>query len=97
LIRQKLSDPPESRCKSNAGIKATQGFARGGLKVTALGLGYAAIGGLYRDAPIGDANAALQTAWDRGIRYFDMAPIYGLGRALHILGNFLREAADPAN
>jgi D-threo-aldose 1-dehydrogenase len=72
-------------------------ITRGGLEVTALGLGCAAFGGLYRDAPLADAQAALQAAWDRGIRYFDAAPMYGLGRAEHILGNFLREAASPAS
>lgn len=70
---------------------------RGGLEVTALGLGCAAFGGLYREAPARDARAALLAAWDRGIRYFDVAPMYGLGRAEHILGDFLRETADPAD
>lgn len=70
---------------------------RGGLEVTALGLGCAAFGGLYRDAPLADAQAALQAAWDRGIRYFDAAPMYGLGRAEHILGDFLRETTRPAS
>ena len=69
---------------------------RNGLEVTALGLGCAAFGGLYRDAPVADARAALQAAWDRGIRYFDAAPMYGLGRAEHILGDFLREGAGDA-
>lgn len=72
-------------------------ITRGGLEVTALGLGCAAFGGLYRDAPLADARAALQAAWDRGIRYFDAAPMYGLGRAEHILGDFLRDAASPAS
>ncbi len=72
-------------------------ITRGGLEVTALGLGCAAFGGLYRDAPLADAKAALQTAWDRGSRYFDAAPMYGLGRAEHILGDFLREVASPAS
>ena len=70
---------------------------RSGLEVTALGLGCAAFGGLYRDAPVADAQAALKAAWDRGIRYFDAAPMYGLGRAEHILGDFLREGAEPAS
>ena len=70
---------------------------RGGLEVTALGLGCAAFGGLYRAAPLADAHAALQAAWDRGIRYFDTAPMYGLGRAEHILGDFLRGAATRAS
>ncbi|MCU0906517.1 MAG: aldo/keto reductase [Rhodobacteraceae bacterium] len=69
---------------------------RGGLTVTALGLGCAAFGGLYRDAALADAQATLRAAWDRGIRYFDTAPMYGLGRSEHILGDFLREVANPA-
>jgi D-threo-aldose 1-dehydrogenase len=72
-------------------------ITRGGLEVSALGIGCAAFGGLYRDAPLADAKAALQAAWDRGIRYFDVAPMYGLGRAEHILGDFLRDAASPSS
>jgi D-threo-aldose 1-dehydrogenase len=76
-------------------VSTRRKVTRSGLEVTALGLGCAAFGGLYRDAPAADARAALQAAWDRGIRYFDVAPMYGLGRAEHLLGNFLREAAMP--
>lgn len=65
-----------------------------GLSFTALGLGTAAFGGLYRAAASADARAAVHMAWDRGIRYFDTAPMYGLGRAEHILGDLLRDA-DP--
>lgn len=75
-------------------ISTRRKVTRGGLEVTALGLGCAAFGGLYRDAPLADARAALDAAWQRGIRYFDAAPMYGLGRAEHILGDFLRERAD---
>lgn len=77
-------------------VSARRKITRQGLEVTALGLGCAAFGGLYRDTPIADAHATLLAAWDRGIRYFDVAPMYGLGRAEHILGDFLRETADPA-
>lgn len=65
-----------------------------GLTVTALGLGTAAFGGLYRTAASADARSALAAAWDRGIRYFDTAPMYGLGRAEHFLGDLLRDV-DP--
>ena len=78
-------------------VSMNRKITRGGLEVTALGLGCAAFGGLYRDAPLADAKATLQAAWDRGIRYFDAAPMNGLGRAEHILGDFLREAAHPAS
>ncbi len=66
---------------------------RAGLELTALGLGCAAFGGLYRPVVAGDALAALRTAWQAGIRHFDTAPMYGLGRAEHLLGHFLREEA----
>ncbi|WP_306025153.1 aldo/keto reductase [Oceaniradius stylonematis] len=64
---------------------------RAGLELTALGLGCAAFGGLYRSITASDALAALRTAWQAGIRHFDTAPMYGLGRAEHLLGHFLRE------
>jgi D-threo-aldose 1-dehydrogenase len=54
---------------------------RTGLHVTRLGLGLAPIGGLYR--PVGDdqARATVERAWQLGIRYFDVAPLYGNGLA----------------
>jgi D-threo-aldose 1-dehydrogenase len=38
-----------------------------------------------------DANAAVQHAWQRGIRYFDTAPHYGLGLSERRLGRALAE------
>jgi D-threo-aldose 1-dehydrogenase len=38
-----------------------------------------------------DAYAAIEAAWDAGVRYFDMAPWYGLGLAERRYGNFLHE------
>ena len=69
---------------------------RAGLDVTALGLGCAAFGGLYRSADASEALAALAAAWAAGIRHFDVAPMYGLGRAEHLLGHFLREEAGDS-
>lgn len=62
-----------------------------GLEVTALGMGSAAMGGLYAPVSAEASLAALEAAWAAGIRYFDTAPMYGLGRAEHLLGHFLRE------
>ncbi|PZO80253.1 MAG: pyridoxal 4-dehydrogenase [Mesorhizobium amorphae] len=62
-----------------------------GLSVSVLGMGCASLGGLYAPAPAETCQDALQAAWDAGIRYFDAAPMYGLGRAEHMLGYFLRE------
>lgn len=72
---------------------------RTGLEVTALGMGTAAMGGLYMPVSADASLEALEAAWAAGIRYFDSAPMYGLGRAEHLLGHFLREkqgAADEA-
>jgi D-threo-aldose 1-dehydrogenase len=64
---------------------------RSGLQVTALGLGTASFGGLYQPTSAAEALGALAKAWEMGIRYFDTAPMYGLGRAEHLVGQFLRE------
>lgn len=69
---------------------------RTGTQVTALGMGCASLGGLYSAIDGETCLATLQAAWDCGLRYFDAAPMYGLGRAEHLLGHFLRERAVPA-
>ncbi|KRC58395.1 aldo/keto reductase [Agromyces sp. Root81] len=58
-----------------------------------LGYGAASVGNLYREVSDEDAFAALDTAWESGIRYFDTAPHYGLGLSERRLGAFL--AAKP--
>ncbi|WP_409061124.1 aldo/keto reductase [Streptomyces sp. SYP-A7185] len=62
----------------------------GGVEVTELSFGAAALGNLY--APIGDeeAAAAIDAAWDAGIRYFDTAPHYGIGLSERRVGQALR-------
>lgn len=59
------------------------------LELTELGFGAASIGNLYRHTSEEEAAAAVQTAWDCGIRYFDVAPHYGLGLAERRLGTAL--------
>lgn len=49
--------------------------------LTQLGFGGAPLGNLYRKIEDRDAQATLDAAWDAGIRYFDTAPQYGLGRS----------------
>jgi len=49
--------------------------------LTRMGFGGAPLGNLYRKVSEEDAQAALQAAYDAGIRYFDTAPQYGLGRS----------------
>lgn len=52
----------------------------------ALGFGAAPIGNLYRAVPEAGALAAVEAAWQLGIRHFDVAPHYGLGLAEQRLG-----------
>lgn len=56
---------------------------------TALGLGCAQMGGLFRTMSLRDCEETVQAAWDAGIRYFDTAPYYGYSRSERRLGAIL--------
>ena len=60
------------------------------LTFTALGQGCAPLGNLYRPISERQAQETLAAAWRAGIRYFDVAPLYGLGLAETRLNHFLR-------
>lgn len=62
----------------------------GGIDFTELGFGTAPIGNLYRPVSEEEAHDALQAAWDTGCRFFDTAPLYGLGLSEDRVGRFLR-------
>ncbi|MEO6929592.1 MAG: aldo/keto reductase [Casimicrobiaceae bacterium] len=69
---------------------ATRPLGRRGLRVSQFGVGTAAFGAI--DAAATDASAAATFAaqFGAGLRYFDTAPLYGLGLAEHRLGACLR-------
>ncbi len=54
-------------------------LGNGGLDFTELGFGAAPLGNLYKTISEEEAHAVLEAAWAAGIRYFDTAPLYGLG------------------
>ncbi|MEM7091180.1 MAG: aldo/keto reductase [Pseudomonadota bacterium] len=62
----------------------------GGLTFTELGFGTAPLGNLYKAITDEEARATLDAAWDGGVRYFDTAPLYGLGLSETRLNPFLR-------
>jgi len=68
-----------------------RGTAPSGLRLTALGAGTSAIGGLYQAVDEHAAAATLQAAWNAGLRYFDTAPYYGYTLSEQRLGALLRE------
>ncbi|WP_077968571.1 aldo/keto reductase [Ensifer adhaerens] len=69
----------------------TRRIGRTELSVTEFSFGAAGLGGLYRECTHDAAIATLEAAWQSGMRYFDVAPYYGLGLAERRVGDFLRE------
>ncbi|MCX5537037.1 aldo/keto reductase [Streptomyces sp. NBC_00006] len=66
-------------------------LGRSGVPITELVLGTAALGHLYTPVEDDQAHAAVDTAWDVGVRAFDTAPHYGLGLAERRLGAALAD------
>ena len=60
------------------------------LYFTELGFGGAPLGNLYRPMTEKEARVMLETVWACGCRYFDTAPLYGLGLSETRLNGFLR-------
>ena len=61
------------------------------LSFTALGFGTAPLGNLYQPVSENAARETLNAAWEVGCRYFDTAPLYGLGLSETRLNGFLRQ------
>jgi len=61
-----------------------------GLKVSRLGLGASALGGVYGAVNEADAIKAVHVALDSGINFFDVAPAYGGTVSETVLGKALR-------
>jgi D-threo-aldose 1-dehydrogenase len=66
-------------------------IGRTDVRVTRLGLGLAPIGGLYAPVSKDQARATVERAWELGIRYFDVAPLYGNGLAERRAGAVLTD------
>jgi D-threo-aldose 1-dehydrogenase len=66
-------------------------LGRTGLALSEIGFGAGALGGFYGPVDHDTAIATVRTAYALGIRYFDVAPLYGHGRAELLLGHALRE------
>ena len=75
---------------------ATVELGRTGIRVTRLGLGGASIGGLYEAVDDEQAVGLIRHAWDLGVRYFDVAPLYGYGDAERRMGRALADRPRDA-
>jgi D-threo-aldose 1-dehydrogenase len=78
LSKERTMDPLEKRVLGSSG-----------LEVTRLGLGCAAIGGLYGDIPEEQATSVVHRALELGLNLFDTAPFYGSGKSETRLGRAL--------
>lgn len=66
-------------------------LGRSAVGITELSFGAAAIGNLFTEVDPAQAAAAVDAAWDEGVRSFDTAPHYGLGLSERRLGQALRD------
>jgi D-threo-aldose 1-dehydrogenase len=66
-------------------------LGRTGLSVTRLGLGCAPLGGLFEEVSDAAAAETVAAAWQRGLRLFDTAPLYGSGLSERRVGAALRD------
>lgn len=65
-------------------------LGNGGLDFTELGFGTSPLGNLFEEISEADARDTLEAAWETGIRYYDTAPLYGVGLSETRLNGFLR-------
>jgi len=63
---------------------------RHGLQLPKFGFGAAPLGNLYERLPERQVEATLERAWERGVRYYDTAPLYGYGLSELRIGRLLR-------
>lgn len=71
-------------------------FGRTGMKVSALGFGCGAVGGIMVRGDPADQERTVARALDAGVNYFDTAVLYGDGESEKNLGRILRKL-KPAN
>jgi D-threo-aldose 1-dehydrogenase len=61
------------------------------LDFTTLGFGSAPLGNFLRSFTEDECDATVRAAWDAGLRYYDTAPLYGLGLSEDRVGRILRK------
>lgn len=74
-------------------ISKTRSLGKSNLSVTPLGFGGGTIGSPF--VPTVDAFSTVRAAWDSGVRFFDTAPWYGIGRSERRLGMALGDIEAP--
>ena len=67
----------------------TRKLGRTQVELTQFGFGAAHLGELFVRVTEEDSLATLEALWKHGVRYFDTAPLYGIGLSEHRVGSFL--------
>lgn len=71
-------------------ISATRPIGKTDLRLPVLGLGANPLGGLYEPITAEQVGAIIEQAFASGIRFFDLAPVYGYGNAERHVGHALQ-------
>jgi len=85
-VTRVASSPGNKAMQRSASNSSTQSHYRPPHK---FGIGGVPLGNEFSVVTDEDANAILEAAWTAGVRYFDVAPWYGLGLAERRFGYFL--------
>ena len=70
-------------------------LGRTGYRVSTMSFGAWAIGGTWGEVDDSESLAALHTALDHGVNFFDTADVYGDGRSEQLLARLRRERSEP--
>jgi aryl-alcohol dehydrogenase-like predicted oxidoreductase len=70
-------------------------LGRTGWNVSSISFGAWAIGGTWGAVDDGESMAALHSALDRGVNFFDTADVYGDGHSERLLARLRRERREP--
>lgn len=73
----------------------SRGLTNTSLSLSEIGFGGAGLGNLLRPVNNLEADAAVQKAWQSGVRYFDSAPHYGAGLSERRMGVALHSLQAP--
>ena len=66
-------------------------LGRTDIMVTQLGVGTNPLGGLHEAVPQSVAEATIEKCWELGIRFYDVAPVYGYGKSEIVVGKVLAD------
>ncbi len=89
MTEARTGDQAGATVNETAPLSSLRAIGRGGLTVGVHSFGAAPIANLAHAVTDDEAFDALEAAWAAGVRYYDVAPHYGVGLGERRLGQFL--------